>query len=351
MQHKGPSLPNVRGMLLEEAVLWLLEGSGYQTVFEPGNDPTLQRGTAGLMVRGRGALHQIDAIADFRIHHPFSYPQRLLLEAKCFREADRVSLEIVRGAVGVLKDVNEYWVVNQGDIPKQRYHYQYALFSASGYSHGAQTYAFAQDIYLIPLGKSRFFAPVLEAIRGVRPAANSRLAIKVQFTIRLSDLREIVRKSIRQGAFEFREELARAQGNVLGLNRFLAACRRIKFALLAVLGSGFPIFLVPAPLVRTRGLRDEYSVIITRDDQTQTWYLRERSSNRILFSFDLPHELLLRYARQGVLTPQAALDLKRQTMSNFHAFFTDGAAIRLIQFRLDYDWLDQLENELKSSTL
>lgn len=57
------------------------------------------------MVKGRGGEHQIDAIADFIVHQPFSYPQRLLVEAKCY--SNKVRLPVIRNAAGVLKDVNE----------------------------------------------------------------------------------------------------------------------------------------------------------------------------------------------------------------------------------------------------
>lgn len=70
-------------MLLEEAALHLLHRSGYRTVDAPGTDPTLCNVGAGLAVRGRGSEHQIDVIADFVVHQPFSNPQRLLVESKC----------------------------------------------------------------------------------------------------------------------------------------------------------------------------------------------------------------------------------------------------------------------------
>ena len=63
---------------------------------------------AGLNVWGRGGKHQIDAIADLRIGQPFSNPQRLLVEAKAYSNEPKVGLPIVRGAVGVLKDVSEF---------------------------------------------------------------------------------------------------------------------------------------------------------------------------------------------------------------------------------------------------
>ncbi|MHC5726638.1 MAG: hypothetical protein ACYTXY_21370, partial [Nostoc sp.] len=145
-------------MLLEEALLYLLRLSGYRTVEKADDDLTLNNGHSGLEVLGRGGVHQIDAVADFIIAQPFSNPQRLLLEAK-FR-SDKTGIEVVRNAVGVLKDVSEYWV-SRKEIPfKARYHYQYAVFSDSDYTSPAQKYAFAHDVYLIPLNSSVFFQPV-----------------------------------------------------------------------------------------------------------------------------------------------------------------------------------------------
>jgi hypothetical protein len=129
----------IRGMLLEEAVLHLLRRSGYRTIDVPGTDPTLCNVGAGLAVRGRGSEHQIDAIADFVVHQPFSNPQRLLVESKCYGSLYKVGIEVVRNAIGVLKDTSEFWVVGPGPIAgRRRYHYQYAIFSASPFSSGAQ---------------------------------------------------------------------------------------------------------------------------------------------------------------------------------------------------------------------
>src|SRR5580700_467807 len=192
-------IQNVRGMLLEEALLNPLESSGYKTIDTPGADPTLGDGPAGLKVKGRGSDHQIDAIADFRIHPPFSHPQRLLVEAKCFDPSDKVGLPIVREAVGVLKDVSEHWVTTGKTIPKARYHYQYAIFSATGYTSDAQRYAFAQDIYLIPLAAPQFLRPVVEAIRNVGQTNPSEIAVDMK------RLRAAVRAAIQSWAGADRE--------------------------------------------------------------------------------------------------------------------------------------------------
>lgn len=65
------TISQIRGMLLEEAVLHLLRTSGYTPVLSAGSDPTLYDGHSGLEVFGRGGKHQIDAIADPIISLPF----------------------------------------------------------------------------------------------------------------------------------------------------------------------------------------------------------------------------------------------------------------------------------------
>ena len=92
----------LRGMLLEEAILYLVRASGYKTIEVPDGDETLESHPAEIAVKGRGGKHQIDAIADFTITPPFTYPQRLLLEAKC--ENKDVGLPIVRNAFGALRN-------------------------------------------------------------------------------------------------------------------------------------------------------------------------------------------------------------------------------------------------------
>ena len=83
------SAHQVRGVLLEEAILSLLRASGYSTVPTAENDATLLEGPTGMNVLGRGGKHQIDAIANLRVGQPFSNRQRLLVEAKAYAEDQR----------------------------------------------------------------------------------------------------------------------------------------------------------------------------------------------------------------------------------------------------------------------
>jgi hypothetical protein len=63
---------------------------------------------------------------------------------------------VVRNAHGVIHDVNENFVHSASSRPRRRYHYTYALFSASGFSEPAQAFALAQQISLIDISGASF---------------------------------------------------------------------------------------------------------------------------------------------------------------------------------------------------
>lgn len=157
----------VRGILLEEIVLYLLEMVGYRIVeaYEPGT----RAGHSGLEVQGRGEWHQIDALAAFDHTPAFMFPLRLMVEAKCY-ENSRVGIEIVRNAVGVLKDISENYFTFQPDgeeVKFQRFNYHSAVFSTSGYSKNAERYAIAHQIFLIQYAKVGLFQPIIQGMLGL----------------------------------------------------------------------------------------------------------------------------------------------------------------------------------------
>jgi hypothetical protein len=332
-------------MLLEEALLHLLRGSGYRTVEGVNDDETLQVGVAGLLIKGRGGNHQIDAIADFLVSQPFSNPQRLLVEAKYYSK--KVKLQVVRNAVGVLTDVSQYWAPSLANVPaKRRYHYQYALFSASGYTKDAERYAFAHDIYLIPLANSTFLSPVLDAIRGVsEPDFGAGTDENIDF--RMSSLRQAIRRRLKNGDYGELDGLSDHHLLRERFDRFVMACHQINYGIIATLRGGFPVFLVPSPEVDVDSLSSPLDVRIFWDPAG--WYLHH-TDGRQLFSFDLPPALFLLYSEGGVLSKRRALDLKGEIMSEFQAIWTRGGEVRVITFHLDEEWLDYVRERLERHT-
>jgi len=331
------SADQVRGALLEETILWLLEFAGYRTVITAAEDPTLLMGPAGLSVRGRGATHQIDAIADFEFGQPFSFPQRLLIEAKAYGDGRTVGMHQVRNAVGVVKDVSEYWVPGGGTTPpRRRYHYTYALFSLSPFSLAAQRYAFAQDIFLVPLARSQYFAPVGTALGPAVDGLPRKARNQVEFPISL--IRSRFRDSLRGGLFP-----VGLPERWESLTPLVNAIRLVGSGLLGTAAREFPLFLVPRDPSLLETLPVTIQVRIRR--QAGTWYLESATSGDRLFSFDLPQELFELYADNGILTRERALDLKGESLAEIHAFYTRDGQKRLVVFRLDQQWLEEIRQQ------
>lgn len=334
-------LHQIRGMCLEEVVRHLLKATGYRPIdsSDVAKDPTLDVGSAGMIVRGRGSDHQIDAISDFLVQQPFSNPQRLLVEAKCYNNSTNVDLGVVRNALGTLRDVSEYWTredhaTKQDHLPKPRYHYQYAVFSATGYTKPAQEFAYAHDIYLFNVARSRYFQPI---IQGIRDAAEG-----------LSETSEsigVLRSKLRSRLDSPRPHLASSESSLSEdpLDLVVEACRRIRWALITVFGGRFPVFLVPNPSTNFEELQSPLTVRVSWNDHG--WYI-ENTVNEELFSFDLPSDLFRYYADSGRLSIQAALNLKSSEMARFHAVRSITEQIELLEFRLEREWIETIRKHL-----
>lgn len=339
------TIAQIRGMLLEEAVLHLLRTAGYTVVENAGNDPTLHEGHSGLEIYGRGGKHQSDAVADFYINAPFTNPQRLVVEAKCLLPRNPVGLPIVRNAVGVIKDISEWWIPPDnlsGVVTMGRYHYQYAIFSASGFTSYAERYAFAQDIYLIPYKKSRFISPVIDAIRNLKHKDFGATEYN-KIDINMTELRRIVRNSIKGLGSPRLDELPNSASTLI--HEFVKEVIHVGGTLIAVAGRRFPIHLIPASDIRLSHLRPYYKIHIRWDDES--WYLTDASNGQDLFSFDLPSELFTLYAEHGRLTESRALDLKSDIMNIMRAVLKLEEETRLITFELDKEWISRVRMRLQ----
>ena len=141
--------------LLEEALAWVLQGSGYRLLVHKSQDPDeLEDGRNGLCVKGRGAEHQADVLGEFAVTPAFSLPIRLFLEAKFRRQA--CTLPVVRNAHEVIHDINENFGPTSTRSARKRYRYEYALFSTSGFTKEAQNFATAQLISTVNLSGESF---------------------------------------------------------------------------------------------------------------------------------------------------------------------------------------------------
>lgn len=142
----------LKGYLLEIALSHLVKKSGFHYINkENRQDIILSKGN--LCIRGRGGLHQCDALGELEYNIPFSVSHRLFLEAKFKR--DKVDISVVRNGIGIVGDVNQNMVtvdMEDSELCMKKYHYLYAIFSTSGFTKDAIKMALAYDIFLVDLG-------------------------------------------------------------------------------------------------------------------------------------------------------------------------------------------------------
>lgn len=142
----------LRGRLFELALIKLLENSGF-TIVNPLNemDARVKESRNGFIeFKGRGCWHQIDLPFDYKRVTPFSYPMRLLGEAKFYKT--EISKKYIREYIGVLKDIQENYFVEDGDdiknLAKRRIEVG-SYFAANGFQAEAEKLAYAHGIRTI----------------------------------------------------------------------------------------------------------------------------------------------------------------------------------------------------------
>ena len=147
---------SLKGYILEELIAYLIRNTGYKLLVDPIQDEReLARKGNGLVVKGRGAVHQADVLGQLAWIPAFTFPLRLFVEAKCRRI--KTGIPEVRNAVGILDDINQnYSPMREGQPLIQRFSYRYALFSTSGFTKTASDMALAHQISLIDLSGPDF---------------------------------------------------------------------------------------------------------------------------------------------------------------------------------------------------
>lgn len=347
-------LSAIKGLLLEEILLNLLRETGYLPVNDITNDPTLKQGHAGIEVKGRGWNHQIDAIADFQMTPPFSYPIRLLLEAKFYTPT--VGIDVVRNAVGVLKDVNEFWVSNSlTKISKPRFHYQFAIFTSSSFSNPAQRYAFAQDIYLIKLENNKYLLPIVNAI-GNLTYQNFNGTSEDSININLLELRAKMRESLKNNNQNTLSEYVQEENfNTNTFDDLFQSIQSLQLSFLGMFGQRFPVFLTPSPTFNINYLIRNPFIRICWDDDY--WYIVKSHANcrnldeaDIIFSFDLPNDLFELYADNKMLTESRALALKEELMSSIQIIFKNSelGIMSSLELKLDPGWIEDIRFHIRN---
>ncbi len=158
---------NIKGALLEYIVRNLLKNCGFTNV-RADNLFSFERG--GLFfINGKGAAHDADIIMNPPIQMPFAYPTQLLFECKAYGTS--ANLPIVRNALGLRNDLNEFEIVTRDSLLRRqnnrraayaidtrtRFLYQVGVASVNDFSKPAVEFAANNKIPLLSL--SWFLGP------------------------------------------------------------------------------------------------------------------------------------------------------------------------------------------------
>lgn len=336
------TLAQIRGAILEEIILILLENAGYG-ILDENDGQEVRRGHSGLELQGRGEWHQVDALVSYDFTPSFLYPIRLIVEAKAYLpnsyNKGRVGINVVRNAVGVLKDVNEnyfsYSLGSQGTYFKhRRFNCSYAIFSLYGFTENAQRYAIAHQIFLIQY----YFNPLFERIKQLIFQLQE-WALFTSREIELKQFREYVRMFLK--------------GNINDLQDFLSSegqqiIKEIKEELSTIGGSYFgllngeyPIHLVSKiPLSQMR--EDEIPARIYIHDAK---YVSLQFNNNTLY-FELPEAIVEIFSKIWGDKLRIA-KTKREYISYITLTGKIDDIRRNLIIKLDKEWLENYLRRIK----
>jgi len=342
-------LTAIKGIILEELVLRLLEMIGYRIIV-PGEEGT-KDGRAGLEVQGRGEWHQIDAFAAFDYTPAFMYPLRLLLEAKCYDNSGPIGIEVVRNAVGVLKDISENYFtvktnifrVDANDTLKmQRFNYQSAIFSTSGYTRGAQRFAIAHQIFLIQYDRVSLFEPISQSLHRLR---KDHFKADVLHRKRAQkETRQYVRALLKNGEVTG-ENPFKAEGSQFFSERIVKPLKSIRGSYFGMLQGKWPIHLLSKkPLSPDLFVNRDTIKCKIYGRNSSIWSFvpldcDEDSPNWFRLEFDLPAEVaeLVREAKGDKVE---IAQVKREYFSFISVSGLIGRIRRQVRLELDEEWID-----------
>lgn len=340
-------LPAVKGAILEEVVLHLLEMVGYRVV-KTGEEGTRKR-ASGLEVEGRGEWHQIDALAALDHTSPFMYPLRLLLEAKCYAGSRPIGIDVVRNAVGVLKDISENYFTHSSPgrsgrpLKLQRFNYHSAIFSTSGYTKGAQRYAIAHQIFLIQYDGVYLFQEISQGLRDLSAEHFERGAVEGKGAPRRvrGCVRRILADDRREGQSPFSPE-----GEEFFNERIVRPLKSIGGSYFGMLQGRWPMHLLskeplPASLFAERDVLP--CKVYGRENTHWSFVpseLPEGDPNWFRLDFDLPGEIaeLVKNARGN---RETIAGTKKEYFSFISVSGLIGGIRRHVRLELDEEWLEE----------
>lgn len=343
------STSQIRGAILEEIVLFLLEKVGYRIV-RSGEDGT-RGGHAGLEVCGRGEWHQIDSLAAYDSTPAFMYPLRLLVEAKCYARTRTVGIEVARNSLGVVTDISQnYFSLNSptnGDLQVQRFNYHGAIFSTSGFTANAVRFAIAHQIFPIQYKDVPLMEPIADLILSIH---EGHIYVTGGEKVKIARIREKVRDVIR--APEVRNNFVFSEEGFRIVQQIRDQLNNIGGSYFGMLQGRWPLHLLSEePLPPQAFQSDVISCRVTvRRDGLCTFSPSEfshQAAEWFQLQFSLPAEIV-KLLSEHDWNPLNVAEMKQEHFSNVSLSGIIGGIRRQIRLELDGDLLDAYLEQLRN---
>lgn len=340
------SIGQIRGALLEEAVLFLLHKVGYNVIYRAADssEPTgIRDSHSGLELRGRGTWHQIDALAECEVSPAFMYPLRLILEAKFYANT-KIQLGAIRSFFGVEKDISENYFtkrVRGEDFSERRFNYRAAMLSVYGYTSGAVEFAVAHQIFLIEYKNIPVITPAIDAI-----AAFDGNCITALGKESLAEVRAVMRSALQLRYMPIDTPTYLTERGLRLINDGLAqSVRRIGGSYFGMLQGRWPIhFLTETEISPEAAETDVIQCRLSGNAEGQwSFYpvnVQEGSARWFRLQFSLPPELASRISARWD-DPVAVAAEKTRNFSFVNLSGIIGGIRRTIRLEMSREWLDQ----------
>ena len=306
---------NLKGFAFEYFVRRMLLSCGFTPVKSDGF-LVFDKGI-GQMIHGQGYCHNADVLVNPPLQTPFYYPTRLIVECKCYN--DTLGIEFARNVLGLREDINNFEIVTveilnnrksshttkNYSYPVNRYLYQVALASVSGFKKTTLAYADAHKIPLISFGESRMFKRIKKLVQEIGDYVNDE------------DKNFFREKFLDTSLDESWLNDERVSGNDK-IQEFLDEVNKLtKQINIGLLDNGMILFLMKKEdaTQRNRPVKnvEEDSYTIHWTDENKEWCLSRSNGDRLFF--ELPHELMLRWKNDTDRKEREAMEIKKQYMS------------------------------------
>lgn len=351
---------NIKGALLEYIVRNLLKNCGFTNV-RADNLFSFERG--GLFfINGRGAAHDADIIMNPPIQMPFAYPTQLLFECKAYGTS--ASLPIVRNAVGLRDDLNEFEIVTRDTLLKRqnnrraayaidtrtRFLYQVGVASVNDFSKPAVEFAANNKIPLLSL--SWFLDPA-----SIRDFNNIDQPLFDSFNTQ--DIQNVYdflkdREGNLYDAKYTRANTFLNSDNIIG-DIVTTANATIRYSYVGLLETGDMVFLFARSrseeniLNQQNGFASLKAEIHWFSDRPNVWrlsvYNQRQNNQQTDFDFYVPKRIFNHWKTFN-LDKSAALDIKQQFFSKVFVFNQRNnpeAPFSIIN--IDREWLDRVRQQ------